>query len=58
MIDLQDVMNESAEVRARTWKLWDRLQKAEAKGAEVRNQIALEKRRLAELRLKVKRGKS
>ena len=41
MIDLKGVMDDTAEVRDRMWKLWDSMQKGKAKGAEVRNQIAV-----------------
>lgn len=41
MIDITKVMEDTAEVRNRMWSLWDSMQKGKAKGAEVRNQIAV-----------------
>jgi hypothetical protein len=41
MIDIDNVMNDTAKVRDKMWALWDSMQKGKAKGAEVRNYIAV-----------------
>lgn len=41
MINIQTVLKETGEVRARMWALWDSMKKGEAKGIEVKNHIAI-----------------